>query len=135
LKRFLAIGAVFTVLTLSACGINEEKNLTTADEVPEIVEVDLSVPETAKVGEEVVFTAAVTQGGEIVEDADEVKFEIKNLSSGEKEKIEASLNDDKHYEIIYTFQTNGTYDVTSHVTARDMHTMPTKQVTISDGEE
>jgi len=49
--------------------------------------------------------------------------------------IEASLNEDKHYEIMYTFQTNGTYDVTSHVIARDMHTMPTKQVVISGGEK
>ena len=134
MKQFLTICSILAILTLSACGIKEE-NSTTSDEVPEIVEVDLTVPETANVGEEVVFTAAITQGGEIVGDADEVKFEIENLSTGEKDKIEASLNEDKQYEIMYTFQTNGTYDVTSHVTARDMHTMPTKQVAISGGKE
>ncbi|MET0785929.1 MAG: FixH family protein [Paenisporosarcina sp.] len=131
MKRFLAIGSVLAALTLSACATKEEPRSNTGDEVPEIVEVDLSVPETAKVGEEVVFTAAVTQGGEIVEDADEVKFEVKNIKTGEKEMLEAHLNEEKQYEGKYKFTTKGTYDVTSHVTARDMHTMPTKQILIN----
>ncbi|WP_394189465.1 FixH family protein [Paenisporosarcina quisquiliarum] len=135
MKRLLAIGVVLAVLTLSGCGTNEDKNSTTANEISGIVEVDLSVPKTAKVGEEVFFIAAVTQDKEVVDDADEVKFEVKNLSSGDKEMIDASLNQDKHYEGRFTFQKKGTYDVTSHVTARDMHTMPKKQITIPGGEE
>ena len=138
MKRFLAIGSILTVLMLSACGTKEEQvnnGATSSDEVPEMLEVDLTVPETAAAGEAVTFTAAVTQGEEIVEDADEVKFEVLNLSSGEKEMIDGSLNDDKLYTIDYTFKTNGTYDITSHVTARSMHTMPTKQIAITGGEE
>ena len=138
MKRFLAIGSILTVLMLSACGTKEEHvnhGATSSDEVPEMLEVDLTVPETAVAGETVTFTAAVTQGEEIVEDADEVKFEVLNLSSGEKEMIDGSLNEDKLYTIDYTFKTNGTYDITSHVTARSMHTMPTKQISITGGEE
>lgn len=135
MKRFLVTGSILALLTLSACGTNEGKKSTTIDEVPEAIEVDLSVPKTANVGDEVFFTAVVTQGGEIVEDADEVKFEVKNISSGEKEMLEASLNEDKHYEIKYTFKTISTYDVTSHVQARGLHTMPTKQIAISDSKE
>ena len=135
MKRFLAIGSILAALTLSACGINEEPKPTTSDEVPEMLEVDLTVPVTATVGEEVLFTAVVSQGGKIVEDADEVKFEVMNLTTGEKEMIEATLNKNKHYEIKYTFKTNGMYDITSHVTARSMHTMPTKQVTVTGGED
>lgn len=131
MKRILAIGAILATLALSACGSNEDTQSTAADEVPELVEVDLIVPETANVGEAVVFTATVTQGEEIVEVVDEVKFEVKNQSSGKNEMIDAFLNEDKEYEIKYTFKANGTYDVTSHVTARDMHTMPTKQIIIS----
>ncbi|MBU0905909.1 MAG: FixH family protein [Firmicutes bacterium] len=130
MKRFLAIGSVLAALTLSACATKEEPQSKMVDEVPEIVEVDLSVPETAKIGEEVVFTTAVTQGGGIVEDADEVKFEVKNIDTGEKEMLEAHLNKAKQYEGQYTFTTKGTYDVTSHVTARDMHVMPMKQILI-----
>lgn len=138
MKRFLAIGSILAVLTLSACGTNDEHeghNAAKTDEVPEIVEVDLIVPETVTAGEKVVIAAAVTQDGEIVEDANEVKIEVLNLTSGEKEMIVASLNEDKQYAIDYTFKTNGTYDITSHVTARDMHIMPTKQTTVTGGEE
>lgn len=137
MKRFLAIGSILTILILGACGTtekNKDHGATSSDEVPEIVEVELTVPETALAGEAVTFTANVTQGEEMVEDADEVKFEVLNLSSGEKEMIEASLNKDKLYSIDYTFKVNGTYDITSHVTARSMHTMPTKQISITGGE-
>ena len=138
MKRFLAIGSILAALTISACGTNEEHdghNAATSDEVPEMVEVDLTVPETVTAGEKVEITAAVTQGGEIVEDADEVKIEVLNLTSGEKEMIDAILNEDKQYAIDYTFETNGSYDITSHVTARDLHVMPTKQVTVTGGKE
>jgi hypothetical protein len=135
MKRFLSVGIVLAALTLSACGANEEPKSTTANEVPEIVKVKLTVPKTVTVGEEVALTAVITQAGEIVEDADEVEFEVLNLTTGEKEMIKASLNEDKHYAITYTFETKGKYDITSHVTARDMHTMPTKQITVTDGED
>lgn len=131
MKRFLAIGSVLAALTLSACVTKEEPQSKTTDEVPEIVEVNLNIPETASAKVEVIFTATVTQGGEIVEDADEVKFEVKNIDTGEKEMLEAHLNEEKQYEGKYKFTTQGTYDVTSHVTARDMHTMPTKQILIT----
>jgi hypothetical protein len=135
MKRFLSVGIVLAAITLSACGANEKPKSTTADEVPEILKVELTVPETATAGEEVAFTAAVTQGADLVEDANEVEFEILNLTTGEKEVIEADLNEEKQYASSYTFEKNGKYDITSHVTARDMHTMPTKQVTVTGGED
>ena len=131
MKKFLKLGASIAVLILSACGTDKVQNTIISDEVPEIVEVVLNIPETAVTGEELSFIAEVKQGGKIVTDANEVKFEVVNISSGEKEMIEASLNEENHYEIVYTFGANGTYDVTSHVTARDMHTMPTKKIFIT----
>ena len=135
MKQFLIFSSVFFILLLSACGVKEEVKKNTTDEVPEIIEVELTVPETGIVGEEVTFTAAVTQGEDLVDDASEVKFEVLNINSGAKEMIEASLNNDKHYTITHTFETNGTYEITSHVTARDMHTMPSKQITVTGDEE
>lgn len=132
MKQFLLFSSVLFILILSACGVKEDVK---TDEVPEILEVKLTVPETAIAGEKVTFTAAVTQGKDLVEDASEVKFEVLNINSGTKEMIEASLNNDKHYTITHIFETNGTYEITSHITARDMHTMPTKQVTVTGGEE
>lgn len=135
IKRTSIIGFILLVLLMGACSNNEDQQTKTSDEVPEMVEVDLTVPTEAEVGKEVVFTAVVTQGDELVDDANEVKFEVMNVTLGTKEIIEATLNEDKHYSIPYTFETNGTYDITSHVTARDMHTMPTKQVVVTGGEE
>lgn len=129
------IGLILLILLMGACSNNEDQQAKTTDEVPELLEVDLTVPAEAEVGKEVVFIAAVTQGEELVDDAHEVMFEIMNLSLGTKELVEASLNEDKHYSIPYTFEKNGTYDITSHVTARDMHAMPTKQVVVTGGEE
>lgn len=135
MKQFFLIGSILGAILLSACGVTEEPIKTTSDEVPEMVDVDLTVPQTAIVDEEITFTAAVTQGQEIVEDAHEVMFEVKNTTSGDKEMIEASLNDDKHYAINYSFETAGTYDITSHVTARELHVMPTKQIIVTDDDE
>ncbi len=134
IKKISILGSILIVLIMSACGENEEKKSTSTNDVPEILEVDLTVPNAAEVGEEVIFTAIVSQGEDLVEDANEVMFEVMNITSGTKEMIEASLNEDKHYSISYTFETNGTYDITSHVTARDMHTMPMKQITVTGGE-
>jgi hypothetical protein len=135
MKPFLIVGIPLLTFALSACGaeVNHD-NHTMSDEVPEMLMVELTVPETGDTGNEIKFVAAVTQGDEIVEDADEVKFEVLNKSTGEKEMIESTLNKDKNYTASFIFNEAGAYDITSHVTARDMHTMPTKTIEIT-GEE
>lgn len=122
-------------IILGACGAEEDhNNHAMSDEVPEMLMVELTVPETGVTGEEVEFIAEVTQGDEIVEDANEVKFEVLNKATGEKEMIDGTLNKDKHYSTSYRFEQAGLYDITSHVTARNMHTMPTKIIEVT-GEE
>ena len=136
MKRFLlGITLVLSVI-LSACGAEEDHNnhSMSDDEVPEMLMVELTVPEKGVTGEKVEFIAKVTQGEEIVEDANEVKFEVLNKSTGEKEMIDGTLNKDKNYSISYRFEQAGVYDITSHVTARNMHTMPTKTIEVT-GEE
>lgn len=136
MKRvLLGITLVFSVI-LSACGAEESHNNhpMSDDEVPEMLLVELTVPEKGVTGEEVEFIAKVTQDEEIVEDANEVKFEVLNKSTGEKEMIDGKLNKDKNYSSSYRFEQAGEYDITSHVTARNMHTMPTKTIEVT-GEE
>lgn len=137
MNRFsLGITLVLSVI-LSACGAEDDHNnhsMSDDDEVPEMLMVKLTVPEKGVTGEEVEFIAKVTQGEEIVEDANEVKFEVLNKSTGEKEMIDGTLNKDKNYSISYSFEEAGVYDITSHVTARNMHTMPTKTIEVT-GEE
>ncbi|MET0785333.1 MAG: FixH family protein [Paenisporosarcina sp.] len=139
MKPFLLVGSLFLSFALSACGAEDKQNhndhTMSDDEVPEMLMVELTVPEKGKTGEEVEFVAMVTQGEEIVEDADEVKFEVLNKSTGEKEMIDGTLNKDKNYSISYTFKQAGIFDITSHVTARNMHTMPTKTIEVTGEEE
>lgn len=136
MKRFL-LGITLTLsVILSACAADEDHNDHTMsdNDVPEMLMVELTVPETAVTGEEVEFVAKVTQGDEVVEDANEVEFEVLNKSTGEKEMMEGTLNKDKNYSTSYLFEEVGVYDITSHVTARNMHTMPTKTIEVT-GEE
>ena len=136
MNRFLLGITLVLSFILSACGAEEDHNSHSMsdDEVPEMLMVELTVPEKVVTGEEVEFIAKVTQGEEIVEDANEVKFEVLNKSTGEKEMIDGSLNKDKNYSTSYSFEEAGMYDITSHVTARNMHTMPTKTIEVT-GEE
>ncbi len=93
------------------------------------LEVDLELPESAAAGEEVTIRAKVTMNEEIVDDANEVEFEIED-GSGESEWIDGEFDGDEYYIIEKSFDEPGTYSVTSHVTAREQHTMPKKEITV-----
>lgn len=101
------------------------------DENREPVQVDLHVPEQGDVNEPIEISATVTQGEERVEDADEVVFEIwENGKKDESEMIEYEYQENGTYYIEISFPEEGTFHVQVHVTARRMHVMPTKQITI-----
>ncbi|MBM7579316.1 FixH family protein [Jeotgalibacillus terrae] len=119
---------LMAVMLLAACSQEEEA----ANELPEMVEVEIMVPEDAVPGEETVLQAEVTQGGEAVEDANEVLFEIWNDAAGtESERVEASHTENGVYEIPYTFE-ESVYTVQAHTTARDMHVMPKTQFHVGE---
>jgi hypothetical protein len=97
------------------------------EDIPELLEVTVNIPEVIQANQVVVIEAAVTQGQEKVEDADDVKFEVKKAGQDTSEEIMAEHQGDGIYAITKTFQEAGTYSVTAHVTARSMHNMPTKE--------
>jgi hypothetical protein len=122
-KYLFLILSIVSVLGISACDNKDQK----ADELPEFVEVDLTVnPEKGNVNEQMTFEAKVTQGDENVEDADEVTFEIWRAKDEKHEKIKVEHTEDGIYRLEKSFQQEGTYYIISHVTARDMHNMPKK---------
>jgi hypothetical protein len=124
---------VLVLSVLSACNGGEEKKVEEPN-VPQALDVKLDVPETADVNGKVEMKVAVTQGGEKVTDADEVKFEV--WEEGKKEEssmIEAENKDDGTYEAETSFDHDGVFTVQVHVTARGLHTMPKKSVTVGAG--
>ncbi|KPB03258.1 FixH family protein [Bacillus sp. CHD6a] len=100
----------------------------------EIVEVQMELPENVQAQEEVAVKTLVTQGDEKVEDAKEVQFEIWNVEKGKENSVllDAEHVGDGVYEVNHSFEDKGVYRVQSHVTARDMHVMPTKQMVVGD---
>lgn len=123
-----------TVLCLSiviSCSNKKEQ----ADNLPQMVEVDLSVkPDPGKINEPITFEAKVTQGKDKVNDG-EVIFEIWRAKDDKHEKVEIKHSENGIYRLEKTFSQEGTYYIISHVTARDMHNMPQKEFTVGTPSE
>ena len=130
--RKWGIGAgTFGLLLLSACGGSDESEAENGPPSSEPIEVAIHIDEPAVTGETALIEAHVEQDGEAVEDAGEVLFEI--WSEGEQEmgeQIEGEHSSDGEYMLEYTFEESGTHHVTDHVTARNMHSMPTEEIEV-----
>jgi len=134
-KIFLGLALVAGILAGCAGGNEQEKSGNTKPLEP--IDVIIVTPDKIDPNKEVEIKAEVTQGKDKVDDAKEVKFEIWKNGT-ENHTMTPGKNEGKGvYSAAYTFKESGTYSITSHVTARDMHSMPTKQVTVgmTSGEE
>jgi len=133
-KKLLSI--LLTVLFLSlvvSCGQQQKEK---AGQLPEMVNVDLSIkPATGELNKPITFEAKVTQGNEEVNDADSVIFEIWRANDEKHEKVEIKHAEKGVYRLEKTFQQEGTYYIISHVTARDMHNMPKKEFIVGTPSE
>lgn len=123
-------------ILIAGCGnTSQKKDSSNQEEIPTMIEAALDVPEKAEIGDEVSLAVTVKQGKDFVDDATEVKFEIwKDGQKNASEMVEANQAEKGNYTNTYKFQENGIYHVQSHVTARDMHTMPEKTIQIGDVE-
>jgi hypothetical protein len=135
LKRyFLLFSIIFFLFIVSGCKANSsqsEKNQT-----PELVEVEILVPDKISLNQETLLKARVTQGKQMVDDADDVKFEIWKANSDEKSEMLNGKNDGNGiYSVKKTFDKDGIYYVQSHVTARGMHVMPKKLLIVGNVSE
>ncbi|MGD6776763.1 FixH family protein [Sutcliffiella horikoshii] len=128
MKKLLLVVVPFLLLLVGCTSASEEKTSL------EVVEVEITLPEQVEKEEEVVVKTLVTQGEEKVEDAKEVQIEIWNVEKGKEnsELLDAEHVGDGVYEVKHSFGEKGVYRVQSHVTARDMHVMPTKQLVVGD---
>ncbi|MDG5472173.1 FixH family protein [Jeotgalibacillus sp. ET6] len=119
-------------LILTACG-EESEPQSQESEAPQVVEAEIVIPEDIQVQEASKLQVEISQGGEAVEDANEVMFEIWNDVKGEEsEQHEAEHIGEGVYEIDYTFEEDSIYSLQTHITARDMHVMPKKQFTVGE---
>ncbi|MCM3619898.1 FixH family protein [Sutcliffiella horikoshii] len=128
MNKLMLIVAPLLLLLVGCTSAPEEKTSL------EIVEVDIQFPESVDEAEEVAIKTFVTQGEEKVEDAQEVQIEIWNVEEGKENSVlvDAEHVGDGVYEVKHSFEAKGVYRVQSHVTARDLHVMPTKQLVVGD---
>lgn len=135
--RTAAIGMMMVALLVfvAACspGNDHEHQLSLEPTVPVEVEV-LTEPTELKVGEEVRILAKVTQGGELVDDVDRVRFEWWMDGQNEEDHVfmDGEPQDVGIYGITVTFEEPGTYYVIPHTDARGMHTMPTATLEVGE---
>jgi hypothetical protein len=128
MRKMKQLGAVLIpILLLIGCTSAPEEKTTL-----EVVRVETELPADVQIKEVVAIQTHVTQGDEMVEDAKEVQIEIWNVEEGKEnsELIEAEHNGEGIYGVKYSFEARGIYRIQSHVTARDMHVMPTKQLVV-----
>jgi len=134
MKKIAFLMSILLVVVLGACG-NDEGNGQN-QEVPEFLEVEINLPaENLEVGAEINLEAYVSQGGEAVEDADEVKFEVLKQGDAESEMLEGEHQGEGIYTAKKKFDAEGVYAVTAHVTARDMHNMTKKELIVGNPSE
>lgn len=131
LKRLLFI-ILMVILVGCSPSLNGESN-NTLDEIPQMVEVKIkTTPEDILPNKEINIHAHVSQGNEDVDDADEVLFEIWKRGQEEHKKIPGESQGNGIYAVNTNFDEEGIYYIVAHVTARQMHLMPKKELIVGN---
>ena len=131
MKKFVV--AALLAVTLTACA--QEADIDTNDGVQQIEEVKVTflTPEKLEPNTDVKLEVEITQGGEIVDDADDVTFEV--WQSGMRDDGEMLKGEDAGdgvFSANTTFEEEGVYYIFAHTNARGMHVMPKQQVTVGN---
>ncbi|KOP83074.1 FixH family protein [Cytobacillus solani] len=131
MRKLLLLLVLLVIAVFTAACSSESK-----EEELAILDVKLTInPEKAEINEPVVFEANVTYGEEEVTDAEEVKFEIWRANDENHEKVAVEHAENGIYRLEKSFTEEGTYYIYSHVTAKNMHSMPKKEFVIGQPSE
>ena len=133
MKKYLIVVAL--ALTLTACSDEVETPIDTNEVVEEIVavEVEFLTPTKLEVNVPVKLEVQVTQGQEIVNDADDVKLEVWQSGMREHgEMIDGQFLGDGIFSAETTFTEEGVYYMFAHTNARGMHVMPKQEMTVGN---
>lgn len=130
MKQLFICIIVFLFCVLTACTATKQGQ---EPVVPEVVEVEIYVPELLVPKEEMELQIKVTQGSDLVEDAEEVEFEVWKHQHRDKGTMVTGVHQGEGiYQVMHSFSDDGVYFVQTHVTAREMHVMPMKQLIVGE---
>ena len=133
MKKLLLTLAVTAVLAVGCGAEDDSVDPLNSGGIPVEVMVELLTPEKLNAGEVTTLEVKVTQGGEVVNDADSVEFEV--WESGLRDEgtmIDGEFTEDGVYTAEYTFDHDGVYYMYAHTTARGMHVMPKQQFIVGN---
>ncbi|MFC4023808.1 FixH family protein [Oceanobacillus longus] len=132
-RRFWMLLFIISLGTLVACGGNMDNTSDEDEEELPSLDVEFIVPENADPNEKVELKAIVTYDKQPVNDADEVIFEVwEKGRPDDSSKLDSVNNEDGTYTVETSFDEDGVYELYAHTTARDLHTMPMKSITVGD---
>lgn len=135
LKRTLLPAFCTLILLLGGCGKQDQHANHASVGVTEAIQVELTViPGEVKVGEDIRFEAKVTYQNQPVDDAKEVMFELGRTDGSTDEHVMETVlsSGDGLYVWETTLDEAGEYEVTSHVTAKDQHSMPSETFVVNE---
>ena len=134
MKKKWLFSTVAISFLLFGCGDdNAEVDTLDNGEMPAEVMVEIQTAEHLAVDETVQLSAKVTQNGDAVNDADEVKFEVWESGLRDNGKmLEGKLTEDGVYVVDYTFEHDGVYYMYAHTTARGLHVMPKQKLVVGN---
>lgn len=133
MKRYLFSLLCLLTLLATACGEdNQEAALPSSEPIDAAFTMQPAEP--AK-GEAITFSVKVSQNGNPVDDAKEVKFEWWKDGQEQHVTIPATLQADGVYTAQQAIDEPGSYFVYYHVTARDFHIMQKVAFTVGDGQQ
>lgn len=132
MKKWL-YSVVAVPFLLMGCGEEEAIQTDANTQAPALVEVVIQTEGQLNVGESIQLAARVSQNGEAVADADEVKFEVWESGMREDgETLQGTLTEDGVYAADFTFDHDGVYYLFAHTTARGMHVMPKQELIVGN---
>ena len=135
MRKYWIMIALFLLVLAGCSSGQEDQNSEATNELPKEVKVEVkTVPEAVQAHEHTEIQAIVTQDGKAVNDADDVKFEIWKDGAEQHEMLTAKAKGNGVYAVDKTFPEDGVYHITAHTNARDMHVMPTVQITVGTGQ-
>lgn len=130
LHKAVSVLIIMAAVLFIASGCSDSAHDANND-VLDIIDVKIKTsPDKLVLNQPLTISATISQGGNRVNDAKEVEFEVWKWGEKNHETRKGKPQGVGVYSIERTFTSDGIYYVIAHVSARGMHNMPRRQLIV-----